>query len=431
MFRIFLLLWAAGIFCAALAEAAPQPANAAKTRAVPAAKKAKDAADVPAGKSVFEMPLSAPSREQPYALNVVYFVPADMEPFPEYERRISEIMLSLQKFYGEEMARNGFPNRTFGLRKSKDGKSVDIVTVKGKKNGADYPYAGSAGTIIAELDEYFSGKNADKKFSDHTLIIMPSTSGDAMNPGGVPFYGYGKNCFALDYPLYDLKFCGKNDPVGRLFTKWYGGMAHELGHGLNLPHNSGKVSDDEKLGTALMGAGNYTLGLAPTFLTRASASILDCCQVFRTTKMPKKPAPPVNELKELVIRFGAGGVRVSGVLPAKNRVEHVLVYYDKDECNGVNEDYDAESFVADFDRKTRTFSVAVPAHEIHPGRTGVFQIRLRLINDDGTCAIVRCTFDEATKRDLIVPENSKLAELEPPPPVKKKTSRKKKKNPGK
>ncbi len=360
----------------------------------------------------FDLPPSAPSEAQPYALNVVYFVPADMSPFPNYEERLSEIMLSLQRFYIDEMARHGFENRTFGLSKSADGKRVNIVTVQGKQNAVNYPYNGSAGRIINELNQFWA-QNPERKFSDHTLIILPSTSGDDLNPGNVPFYGFGRNCFALDYPEYNLKHIGQKTQLGRLFTKWYGGMAHELGHGLNLPHNSGTKSAEKKFGTALMGNGNYTLGMSPTFLTEAHAVILDQCQVFRNKPLPKEPAPRVEKLEEVAISFIPEGVWVRGIVPENNRIEHVLAYYDKDEVNSVNGDYDAESFVAKFDKASRVFKVAIPYSEIHKGRTGNFQIRLRLIHDDGSCNILRYNFDEATKQDLLVPAETKLAEILP------------------
>lgn len=52
---------------------------------------------------------------------------------------------------------------------------------------------------------------------------MPTITEDT-NPGGVPFYGLGKICFALDYKYFDLKYLG--DP---LLAKWLGGMAHDSG----------------------------------------------------------------------------------------------------------------------------------------------------------------------------------------------------------
>lgn len=385
------------------------------------------------GTPVFELPPSAPSKEQPYALNVVYFVPADMEPFPEYERRISEIMLSVQKFYGEQMTRFGYTGRTFGMSKSEDGKTVNIFLVKSKKSKSEINY-NSGGAVYAEVQEYFNSPECPvnecpakrckhRKMSDHTLIISTSVSGNDKDPGGVPFYGLGKVCFALDYPLFDMKYFGEKSELGRLFTKWYGGLAHELGHGLNLYHNSGPVGLNERCGTALMGYGNYSLGQNPTYLTPASCATLDCSQVFLTKKLPKKPSPQINELDELAIRFGPGGCRVSGKLPAKNDVKHVLVYYDKDGYAGVADDYDAQSFVAKYDAKKKLFSCAIPEYQIDPGKTKAIELRIHLINADTTRTILRFPFPNGGK-DLINPEKSKLAEVEPPAPLTEAEKRK-------
>ena len=48
-------------------------------------------------------------------LNIVYFLGSDTEPVPDYERRLSELLLYLQQFYGKEMQRHGYGARSFGL----------------------------------------------------------------------------------------------------------------------------------------------------------------------------------------------------------------------------------------------------------------------------------------------------------------------------
>lgn len=370
------------------------------------------ATDVPATKDPLfretTLPPSAPSETQPYALNVIYFLPAGTEPFENYETRLSGILLALQRFYLNEMERNGHPGRTFGLNKSEDGTKVNIVVVRGEADKSAYPYEGGAGRARKEIQKFFE-ENPDKKFSDHSLVIMPSTTENPLAPGGVPFYGFGKICFALDYPDFDIKHCGKNDKLGALFTKWFGGMAHELGHGMNLPHNRGTKTQEKNFGTALMGAGNYTLGRRPTFLTPASCAILDRCQIFRTEKFEGPASPRIKKPDEIAIRFGKQSVRVSGRLPKNHRVVSVVVYYDKDECWSVNADYDAETFIADFNREDGVFTAEIPFDEIHPGKTPRVQIRMRLIHDDGECSILRYTLP----KDLFIPENTPLKELAP------------------
>ena len=61
------------------------------------------------------------------------------------------------------------------------------------------------------------------------------------------------------------------------FNSWYlGGVAHELGHALSLPHDNGG-GEEKAFGVSLMGVGNLTYreevwgGGAPTYLGRASA----------------------------------------------------------------------------------------------------------------------------------------------------------------
>ena len=50
-------------------------------------------------------------------LNIVYFIPNDVVEPAEYHRRLSEILLDAQDFFGKEMERNGYGYKTFGLLK--------------------------------------------------------------------------------------------------------------------------------------------------------------------------------------------------------------------------------------------------------------------------------------------------------------------------
>ena len=50
-------------------------------------------------------------------LNVVYFIPNDVTAPVDYHRRLSEILLNIQDFFGTEMQCNGYGNKTFGLLK--------------------------------------------------------------------------------------------------------------------------------------------------------------------------------------------------------------------------------------------------------------------------------------------------------------------------
>ncbi len=323
------------------------------------------------------------------ALNVVYFIGSDREPVADYERRISELLLYLQQYYGKELARNGFGARAFGLVRNPDG-MVDILLVRGKEPGEAYGYSnGGAHKSLKEIEAYFEA-NPGKRHGVHTFVIMPTLYNAEYHdesPGGVPFYGYGKCCFALDYTHFDIKYLGEDSLRGRLLTKWYGGFAHELGHGLNLPHNTGTVSQNAAMGTALMGAGNHTFGMKPTYITKASAAILDRSQTFARkgdkTEFYGEPkdVPTVSDAS-LVYRDGALHLtfRLSG------QCDHVNVYM-QDPPYVVNRDYDAVAFTADIAAPqsdgSREVNLVMPRSELEGLKMDEKQLGVYFLQHDG------------------------------------------------
>lgn len=318
-------------------------------------------------------------------LNVVYFLGSDTEPVPDYERRLSELLLYLQQFYGREMQRHGYGARSFGLDIKSPGR-VNIIEYKAKNPATHYPYENGGGWKAAqELEEFFKA-NPDRKKSQHTLVIMPTWNDEKNgpdNPGGVPFYGMGRNCFALDYPAFDIKHLGQKTREGQLLTKWYGGLAHELGHGLNLPHNHQTASDGKKYGTALMGAGNYTFGTSPTFLTPASCALLDACEVFSVTPAQKfYEGRPEVEIKDTAISFKGDQILISGSYKSPQTVKALNVYV-QDPPYAVNQDYDAVSFSQRLGKKSGKFSMKIDKKELDGLTNNEFRISLMFILANG------------------------------------------------
>ena len=347
----------------------------------------------------------APTEHQ---LNIVYFHGNDIEPAKDYERRLSELFLYLQQFYAKEMYRNGFGHRSFGMSMLPNG-NVDIITIKGKLPHKDYPYSGGHGKVQQEVNAYFQA-NPEKKRSHHTLILMP-TWHDAeysdTNPGGVPFYGVGQTCYALDYADFDLRHLGAPTPQGHLLTKWFGGLAHELGHGLNLPHNNGTAEEMKELGTPLMGAGNYTFGMKPTYLTKATCRILDCSETFAplgaNTAFYASDSPVTVEEPQLKLEDGALVYRFR----AGNNFKHVNTYI-QDAPFAVNQDYEKVAFTnAQQDpAKPGEYSVRIPLDAIaalagakelrgENVQKGVGGIDLVFVQLDGTRYTHRVTFNWA------------------------------------
>ena len=318
-------------------------------------------------------------------LNVVYFLGSDTEPVPDYERRLSELLLYLQQFYGREMQRHGYGARSFGLDIKSPGR-VNIIEYKAKNPAAHYPYENGGGWKAAqELEEFFKA-NPDRKKIQHTLVLMPTWNDEKNgpdNPGGVPFYGMGRNCFALDYPAFDIKHLGQKTREGQLLTKWYGGLAHELGHGLNLPHNHQTASDGKKYGTALMGAGNYTFGTSPTFLTPASCALLDACEVFSVTPAQKfYEGRPEVEIKDTAISFKGDQILISGSYKSPQTVKALNVYV-QDPPYAVNQDYDAVSFSQRLGKKSGKFSMKIDKKELDGLTNNEFRISLMFILANG------------------------------------------------
>ena len=344
-----------------------------------------------------------------YPLNVVYFLGNDNEPSADFERRISELMLYVQQYYAKEMTRLGFPGRTFGLQRLENG-NVKLHVVRGKYPATDYSYGAGHGKCLEDIAEYAKA-NPGAICSGHTLVIMPTFQNaeyNDLNPGGVPFYGLGRNCFALDYAHFDLRHIGQKTHEGRLLTKWLGGLAHELGHGLNLPHNEGTVSEKAALGTPLMGAGNYTFGMHPTYLTLNSARLLDRCQVFapagdKTEFYAECPAPRV---KASSFKWEGDTLKLS-VTCSNCEYVNVLV---QDPPYQVNQDYDAVAFCTESQPAADgfcTYTLTIPVAELAARRnTGKAEqgIDILLVQKNGNRYRWRTVFDWSTlKKDDVIP----------------------------
>lgn len=342
--------------------------------------------------------LSAPE----HCVNVIYFVPQDIEPYADYQRRLSELLLYLQQFYGKEMARHGYAGRSFGLKRLPNG-MVDILLIRGREKQAVYADYEHEGWLkeAKEVEEYFK-QHPEQRSSCHNFFLSPVPAGTPIetgNPGGWAFHGDGTNCYAIDYPDFELKHLGCDNREGKLLTLWYGGFAHELGHGLNLPHNDGTASETDERGTALLGAGNYTFGSKPTFMTQASCDILDKSEVFA----------PAGDKTDFYRDHGfaeAQGIRLSfdgEALTVQAKVfgvAHVNVYV-QDPPYEINKDYDNVAFTAELGAKEEDYSpvsARIPVAELRKLRNtqqGEQAIDLLFVREDGSRARQRFVFDWA------------------------------------
>ena len=306
-----------------------------------------------------------------YSLNVVYFVPTDRSILPNYQERLSKFLRYGQEYYRSSMIRNGYKN-TFGLSvKRSDTSSVRITVVRGMNTASNYTYK-YKGTIEAEIKNYFA-TNPTLATGDHYLVF---SSVNDIDHADAPFYGLGRFCYALDYPDFDIKYLGQNNVKGRLVAKWFGGMMHELAHGLNLPHSQETKTEDRTLGKNLLGTGNYVFGSDPTFINRAGAAILDKCQLFSKIKKTFYNASDAA-LTSLDGKVDNGGFIVSGTFSTTDVVTDVNIYQDPDAREN---DYDAVAW----SRKpeSNSFRISMPLSDLQTP-SGSYVLRIGLIMGNG------------------------------------------------
>jgi len=318
-------------------------------------------------------------KDNPYKLNVIYFVPKDVDTIFDYKNRISRILLNLQEFYAEGIRNYSHQDRSFGLNLLSD-TQVDIITLHSEMTKSEGVIAYQR--AMREIDEYFS-YNQDKKTSDHTLVIMPSFHEDPKNPGGPPFFGVGRFCFALDYPDMGIHNLGKDDIDGNLATKWIGGLAHELGHGLNAPHNKEHKTEKPEYGTALMGIGNYTYGKEKTYLTHSSSALFSTCQVFASENEERNDwyKNVDHNLIQLKGEYKNNAIVISGKYFSSLPVRVINVYHDREPYGG-NDDYDALSWTTK-PANNNSFYVECPLEDFYD-LDGKYELKIDFYHQNGT-----------------------------------------------
>ncbi|MGV3767079.1 MAG: DUF7594 domain-containing protein [Chitinophagaceae bacterium] len=298
-------------------------------------------------------------------LNVVYFLPTDVDTVPYFRQRLNGIMLKAQQFYRQWMSYYGYSNTTFGLNKDVSG-MLKIVVINGLYPKANYPYDGGGSAMIPEINAYFAA-NPTEKTSTHTLVIMPAT-------GSNPFYGLGNGwCFALDNPNIDTSYTGTSNYIG--------GLVHELGHGLNLPHDKEKVSEksNPSLGTNLMGSGNTTYMKSATFMTQASCAILNNCEVFREDSITGLYNGGTASFSSFNSAYNSGNIVLSGKYTSNRTVNAIIAYNDQND-DGAN--YDQVAWVVNL-VGSDSFNIEMPVAEFWK-KYSTYTLRMRFLFTNGS-----------------------------------------------
>ena len=327
------------------------------------------------------------NHEYIYKLDVVLFVPSDVQPNPGWRRRISELMLYHQRFVMKWMEYWGYGAKSFGLPLDENG-MVDIVMVRGAQPLASYPYStASANAMISEINNWYREHNLTRHNPNHLFIItsVPTRIGIS-----VPFFGFGRNAFALDFPgmaraMFNIcpitnARTGNDAPMG---TALIGGFHHEMHHGLGLPHagNTRSQAQNPQYGVSLMGHGNSTYGRTPTFFTHACAAILNVSQVSSFTRRPFYNATTASVTHDRVTVNG-NYITVAGSFTASENVTDVIVRFIRypETSPGGAQGYTSIPFVT---RPTgNTFEKIVPIWELSH-RNYRWRIHTEIVMENG------------------------------------------------
>lgn len=291
-------------------------------------------------------------------LRVVYFVPTDREPEPDYRERLDRVMTEVQTFYRQGMKENGYGPMTFELDRDADGR-LNIYHVQAKGSMAEYG-RNDAGKVRREVKDSLARQGID--VDRETIVIFQlllKWEGDKaieMGPyvgGGGPRSG---TAWVYDDRRLDARLLGSREPggfyngpcsLGRFNTHYIGGVAHELGHAFGLPHDCERSSERAGRGRSLMGSGNHTYGQERrgegkgTFLSAASALPLSVHPLFtgkRAAALPAKFTMADFEVSEAI-----GSLTVKGRLEGASAAVGIVAHNDPQSKSG---DYDAVGWTA-------------------------------------------------------------------------------------
>lgn len=326
-------------------------------------------------------------KEEERFLRFVLWTPKGREAPADYQARLDRMMRHIQKFYANEMNRLGFGSRSINLPMNKDG-SLKIHLIEGLHPEANYGMS-SGNEIKKECLAPLREKGIDA--SKETLVIFCNLAKwDAEKlifSHNSPYYAGGNNqggtAWQLDSPELDPKNLVLREPIisdgqygrislGKHNSIFIGGVCHELGHALGLPHCKERP-DEAARGTALMGSGNRTYG--DELRGEGKGSFLTLAHALRLASHPQFSGstkgmnlPVKAEVSNLEITTKEKSIYISGTLTADPPVYAVVAYFDP--AGGGDYNATTETAVPD---ESGNFILSTDA--LAPGKTG----ELRLI----------------------------------------------------
>lgn len=316
-------------------------------------------------------------------LNIVMFVPTDNPALPDYKTRLTTLFIHFQNWFHTEMLRYGY-DKYMGLAIDDATKLVKFIEIKAQYGQAQYPYDSSisAGKILAEIATYKAAHPSEFSNTSHTLILLPNRT----DGGDQPFYGYGKNCFAVDNANMAV------NKIPNASSNLLGGMLHELGHGLNLPHDHAKYYTEEPtLGTSLMGSGNVSFSKGQkTFLTEVDAAILNRNEIFQNPIPNETSYESATTSIDPKVNFNTvtQAFDITGSFTSDKEVSDILVYLDP---NVNNEGYSSGAANVNYNSvawrfnpgANSTINASVPIKELSYKTNEPYELFVKLLLKNG------------------------------------------------
>jgi hypothetical protein len=355
--------------------------------------------------------LAASSVGEPPPVRIAYFVPNDRQPIDGHVERIDRVMTEVQRFYRQGMEAAGYGPKTFRLERDDDGR-LRIHMVQGRYPMRSYG-RDAAGKVRAEVKKSLAERGIDVDLQ--TLLIFQvllEWDGDKATEVG-PYLGGGSHLSGtawvyddkrLDARLLDSKapggYYGGPCSLGQFNSHYIGGVAHELGHALGLPHDCQTAAERSRRGLSLMGGGNHSYGQdlrgegPGSFLSPASAMLLAYSRPF-AGEQPDAQARAQCRLVDLDAQFQDGKLQLTGKVDASPDAFGVAAFND---WAKIRDDYDAVSWTCKVDDAGR-FRL-----EIGEMRPGMSQLRLRVCHVSGATSQFAFDYevDSGKKPDLEV-----------------------------
>jgi hypothetical protein len=369
-----------------LAWGSGEPAAGAETESAPPSRRAvlptePSAAELDRARVMLEEWENSAPEKAARVLRICYWTPADREPQPEYRARLTRVMKHIQDFYRREMDAWGFPGRTIRIELADDS-LLKMYEVKGRLKSAE-----CSETDLQDGEEIRrdclrvlrdGGIDGDKE----TIVIFCNLADWDPEKRRMshhsPYYASGDSrggtAWQVDSALLDSASLGVKDQhitdgqygrisLGKYNSFFVGGVCHELGHALGLPHCKESAACRPVRGTALMGAGNRTYG--DELRGEGRGSFLMLPHALKLAAHPQFSGSVKQIATKASADFAdwdfapdADGLRVRARVKGNLPAFAVIAYADPDGGG----DYDSEVAAAVVGRD-RAFSLRVPRSE--------------------------------------------------------------------